>query len=193
MIDAIVNILFESPLKLALLLFFVLLICLILWRRQRTDRTRRALLVALGVSLVLMIVQGWVTTDREQIRQIIDQLGNAVAQKDMAVIGAYIDPAYALHGRDHDQVLSRIDAALRRTDVDAPYLYNVKVTTDHDRGQANLTSIASVVLDGSSLGQIVSAWQLEFVERPAGWRVTGIDPVKVQGQSVGSLWDPVLP
>jgi hypothetical protein len=193
MIDAIVNVLFESPLKLAPLLFFVLLICLILWRRRRTDGARRALLIALGVSIVLMIAQGWITTDREQIRRIIDQLGDAVAQKDMALISAYIDPAYALDGRDRDQVLSRIHAALRRTDVDAPYLYNVRITTDQDRGQASLTAISSVVLDGSSLGQIVSAWQLEFVERPDGWRVTGIDPVKVQGQNVASLWDPVLP
>lgn len=193
MIDTIVNILFESPLKLTLLLFFVLLICLIMWRRRRTDGARRALLIALGVSIFLMIVQGWITTDREQIRRIIDQLGDAVAQKDMALISAYIDPAYTLDGRDRDQVLSRIDAALRRTDVDAPYLYNVKITTDHGRGQASLTAIASVILDGSSIGQIVGAWQLEFVERPDGWRVTGIDPVKVQGQNVASLWDPILP
>ncbi len=193
MIDAIVNILFESPLKLALLLFFALLICLILWRRRRTDGTRRALVIALGVSIVLMILQGLITTDREQVRQIIDQLADAVAQKDMVVISAYIDPAYALDGRDRDQVLSRIDASLRRADVDAPYLYNVKVTTDHGRGQASLTAISYVILDGTSRGQIVSAWQLEFVERPDGWRVTGIDPVKIQGQNVASLWDPILP
>jgi len=193
MIDAIVNILFESPLKLALLLFFVLLICLILWRRRRTDGARRALLVALGVSIVLMILQGLITTDREQIRQIIDRLADAVTRKDMAVISAYIDPAYALDGRDRDRVLSRIDGSLERTDVDPPYLYNVKVTTGDGRGQASLTAVCHVVLDGSLLGQIVSAWRLEFIERPDGWRVTGIDPVKVQGQNVGSLWDPVLP
>jgi len=193
MLDAIVNILFESPLKLALLLFFVLLICLILWRRRRTDGGRRALLVALSVSIILMILQGLITTDREHMRRIIDQLAHAVTQEDMAVISAHIDPAYALDGRDRDQVLSCIDASLRRADVDAPYLYNVTVTTDHDRGQASLTAISHVILDGDSLGQIVSAWQLEFVKRPDGWRVTGIDPVKVQGQKVGSLCDPILP
>ena len=69
----------------------------------------------------------------------------------------------------------------------------MRITTDQDRGQASLTAISQVILDGSSLGQIVSAWRLEFVERPDGWRVTGIDPVKVQGQNVASLWDPILP
>ena len=193
MIDLIVNILFESPLKLALVLFFAVLICLIVWRRRRTDRTRWVFLAAVGASTILVIVQGLITTDREQIRHVIDQLRNAVSRKDVAIISAYVDPEYALHGRDRDQVLLRIDAALRRTDVDTPYLYNVRITTDQNRGEASLTAISSVVLDGTSLGQIVSAWQLEFVERPDGWRVTGIDPVKVQGQNVASLWDPILP
>ncbi|HUW82323.1 MAG TPA: hypothetical protein VMZ31_05925 [Phycisphaerae bacterium] len=193
MIDLIVNILFESPLKLALVLFFVLLICLIVWRRRRTDRTRWVFLAAVGASIILVIAQGLITTDRERIRHVIDQLRDAVAQKDVAIISAYVDLEYALHGRDRDQVLSRIDAALRRTDVDTPYLYNVRITTEQDRGEASLTAISNVILNGTSLGQIVSAWRLEFVRRPSGWRVTGIDPVKVQGQNVRSLWDPILP
>jgi hypothetical protein len=188
-IDSLKHVLFESPLKLGLVLFFVLLGCLSVWRRRRTARSREVFLLAAAASLGLLTVQGLVKTDRERIRHVIDDLARAVDQQDAAVVLGYIDPQYDLQGHTREELEALVRDRLRRIDVDQPLLHNVQIRTVGDRGDARLTALARVVLDQTPVGYVVSVWDLQFRRRPNGWKVSLVDPVAIQGQPAGSLWD----
>jgi hypothetical protein len=190
LIDLLKQVLLESPSKLALLVFFWLLVCLIAWRRWRTDRARRVFLWAALVSVVLFALQALVTTDREQIRNVIEELADAVAKQNLPVVISHIDPDCTITGRsgDHD-AHAVVQAQLRRIGADEPFLRNVTINTTGDDARVSLTAFCRPVVDGEPVGFSSSVWRLQFRRRSGEWKVVGIKLITIGGHPAAGLWE----
>ncbi len=193
MIDLLKQVLLESPPKLALLVFFGLLLCLIAWRRWRTDRARRVFLWAALASVVLFVLQALVTTDREQIRNVIEELADAVAQQNLSVVISHIDPDCRIIGRPGDRdAHTVIEAQLRRIAADEPFLRNVTINTAGDDARVSLTAFCRPVVDGEPIGFISSVWRLQFRRQRREWKVVGIEAVTIGGHPAAAMWEIAL-
>jgi len=189
LIDLLKQVLLESPLKLALLVSFGLLACLIAWRRRRTDQTRRVFLWAALASVVLFALQALVTTDREQIRNVIEELADAIDKHNISVVISHIDPNCRIIGRLANQdAHAVIEGQLKRIDADEPFLRNVTINTTGNDARVSLTAFCRAVVDGEPVGFISSVWRLQFGRRSHEWKVVAIEPVTIGGHPAAGLW-----
>lgn len=187
MIGLLQAILFERPLVQGIILFFVVLSCLMVWRRYQTDRAKRVFLGSLMTAAILITLQAVITTDREAIRHTIDTLTDAVDRADTDTVVGMIDAEFQANGWTAEQASHEITRALKRIQVDDPFIQRLVIATNGDRGTAELTVYCRVTSTDIPFDTVVSSWRLTLRRRAVGWLLDGAQPVKINAQPIGSL------
>ncbi|MBN1490949.1 MAG: nuclear transport factor 2 family protein [Phycisphaerae bacterium] len=181
------TLLFESPWQLGSLCFVVCAVLLVLWRRTGSAGRRQAFLIALAVSALLLMVQSLVTTDREAIIALLNELADAVAEPDLERIESAIDAEYADGRHDRNSLMARIRAALQRRMVERPSLSGFEVVVNGDAATAEFRASCDVRSGNSLVSRLPSRWRVEFIRRGEDWMVRSIDVLEVGLQNVGGF------
>jgi hypothetical protein len=189
-VDLVEIILFESPVR--LLVGFACVIAVVWVYGTRTEHSRRvvaaiALLVVLCI--VMLIVQSAVVTDREAIRQTIDDIVDAAERGDAAFILSRIDAGYGGDGFDRKEISEWIDRALRIVKVSGVSLVGVDIDTQISPPSVEIRSHSLIEVRNAYTGPVFSTWRLEFANNPQGWKISRITPIAIGQRSVQGIRD----
>ncbi len=170
---------FESPLALALLAGFVNFWLLVHWRRSGKPRP---LLVGLGVTVVLFIVQAWVETPREAVRRIVGELERAVEHRQIEPFERYLAGSFVAGSLGRETFIETVRAVLPELDVFVLLRQKLDVVAV-DRGQV----VATVYYVGNARygdqGGAFKAWfDFRFGQIDGRWRIVAIDRFAVNDQ-----------
>lgn len=185
--DFLTNLLFESPLKFGALAILVCGTLLVMWRRTGSDGRKNAFLGALAISLVLLVVQSVVVTDRETITGLLCELASATEKPDLAAIEGALDDTYALGPLTRKTVMPAIQAKLTRNAIERPRLWNFTIDVRGDEATAHFNASCDLRTEGALFPTTLSEWRVKLVRRETGWKIQAIEALRIAGLGAGGL------
>jgi len=141
-------------------------------RRWMTTRSRRMVWMTLAICGVLIVVQRWVVTDREAIRQTIETMAGDVNEGDVASLGKNFDDRIVLGGiRGKEAVLKYAYLMLQQYDVNNARVSGFRI--DLMGGQATITFQAVADIRGGPAESYRTPlkWKMTMTRTDAGWKV----------------------
>ncbi len=176
--DWLVWLLFESFPALGALLFVVLFVLLVHWRR--TGRSR-SLLIGLAIARVLLVTQKLVVTQREHARLILANIERDLIAAKADALETALSPEFAAEGLDRQQFLDLVHNRLHRLAIKDLSLWSLN-TTESAADRFSVTAVyhSEVNIDGMR-GDLPSTWQITFVRGPDGWKISGVRCVALPG------------
>jgi hypothetical protein len=164
----------ESLPALAVVLGTTLFVLLVYWRRTGRGRP---LLVGLGVSVLLLVVQTLVVTPREHALRIMAGIErDLVAQRTDTLERTLAGDFEFASGRAGFLDLVRA----RMEQIQVRYLRHLWLTqVDADQREAVVKIAYQADVTGHYSGSVFSTWQLRFVNTPEGWRIHAIKCVNI--------------
>jgi hypothetical protein len=170
--DWLVYLLFESPLQLMAVLILLESILLTWWWFRADRRAGIAMIGLLLVGAVMLIVQHVVVTDREKIRQLLEDLALAVDSEDVRAFAAHIDEEYNADGLDKARLIERVATAFKEVKIDDVKLVNTKIKIEDDTATVNLRAHARVRGGDLPYEYHLSFWEVKLARRGPDWKVT---------------------
>lgn len=184
------QILFESPLKLAVLVFLPVVVTSWVWFVRQTPRSRNAMLATMALGAALFGLQAAVVTQREVLIDLCHKLATMTEEGNIDGIGRCLDETFQAEGLDRAAMLTRIERALHQYRPEESRLSGFDFTFDgEDRATVTFNVFCRI-----STGQMIehgvpSRWRLTLLRRPAGWRVNCIEALPTALSPIGSLRD----
>lgn len=175
--------LFESVTALGALLGTILFVLLVYWRR---GGSARPLLVGLGVTAILLIVQSVVNTPREQAKRVLGAIVDDLIKGQATALAAALAPDFVADDGsqrtlDRAKFLDYIGRRLERVDVTYAYQTQLDVTeSDGERFTVNAGYLSDVVIDQFS-GTFRSRWLITFRRGDSEPQIVNIRPDFVDG------------
>jgi|GEM_PF-1002172 len=171
---------FESPLALSAVLGLLLFGLLAYWRRG--GRGRYAL-VGLGVTVVLLTLQGLVVTRREHADRILRSIEKElVASRVDALAAALAEDFDAGAGLDRQAFLDLVDQQLARVRIRWLDRMGLRVR-ESERESFNVVASYRADVDWREFaGSIPSEWLITFGRRAKRWQITAIRPLSLAGE-----------
>jgi hypothetical protein len=169
--ETVKELLFERPLAIYVALFFAEAICLMVLWRLRSRRALAAALAPLVLGAVVYILSSVVVTEHKRLMMALDSLRDAVVAGDTDAASTWIDDTYEDRQHDKRSALAAIRVAAGM--ITAVNIDQVKAQLQD--GKAEMTDLKAIAQVRSSLGSDVPLtmhWQLWWVRRPVGWRLT---------------------
>ncbi|HRX87162.1 MAG TPA: nuclear transport factor 2 family protein [Phycisphaerae bacterium] len=160
----------ENPYVLIPLLLIGTYACFVAWLRRRTPRAKRVLLVAVLLCVALPIVQQLVVTDREQIRAVCDEIGDAVEAGDVDAILAHTANDFQMYEIDREHLAERARRAIEHYRPKDIHISGFRVEVDGDRATVHYRSRCTVTGD-VPVGAVVLEWKAVFVRVDGEWRL----------------------
>jgi len=188
-LDSLVELLLESPYRLAILCALGCLVLLVLWRRTLSAARRKAFLAGVSVSAILLLLQAIVVTDRERIIALMNGLAEAVIEPDFERIERAIDPEYDDGRRTKSALMALIRDRLSGTTVERARLYGFEVDVRGERATTRFRAMSSGRVGDTPVVNIPSAWQVDLIRRGRQWTITAIRPTRVNLRDAGDLDD----
>lgn len=164
------------------------LICMTMYYQRRTLFWRRATIFSPPMFLLLLVINALVVTDREAIRNTLDEIIRACQDADMTAMRRLFDDSFdAGRGCERDQALARIERALEHVRVGQVQFMTLQIEPPN----VKVESFCRVFVRPSDeqLALVKSSWTLEFVKRPNGWRLLRATPVTIMDHPVQHLID----
>lgn len=178
MTDFLVRLLFEDLWLLLLFEAIAVAISLAIYRRRLTRRSRIGVYVVLAISIVQIIVQHSVVTDREALTALVQTLAQAVEDGDVPTIADALTDGMALDGeyvgsvRGKEAVVSRAMDLLQRFDVNEAHISGLVAKVTGDTATVRFQSVADIRGgQDTPVYQAPAFWRLECVRTPDGWKV----------------------
>lgn len=173
------RILFEDLAVLLMIEFVVLMSVLAVHRRRMTPRTRRAVWITLACCAALIALNHLVTTDSERIVETVSAMAKAVDEGDVPAIADRLDDEFHYRNWDRDGFVGELNNKLQRWRIDEAKVGRFEIRIDGDVATASFR--ASCDWKGSSDSQagVASAWTLELIRRPGGWKLRRVVSAKV--------------
>ena len=169
-------VLFESPMALGAICVLALFGLLVHWRRSLNPRP---LLVGLVLAIVLFVVQAIVVTDRERARLVMRPIELGLAREDAAPLAAALAPAFAAGDRDRAAFIDYVNGQLQRFDLHTVRLLRVTVE-ESGGGRFVATLFYAADLSGEDYnGTLTSLWRITFEQTGGGWKIWGIEPLRI--------------
>lgn len=168
-------VLLESPLALGILSSLVLFTLLVY--RAQTGNQRPAL-VGIVVMGILFAIQMAITTNREQVRLILDGVVGDVLKGVTTNLRASLSDSFEINGLDADEFCDLVD---QRYKIVRPiYVREVALEVD-DSQEGVLKARVSYWHDVRLVKQGMNAttnshWLLELIESDSGWKINRITP-----------------
>ncbi len=146
------------------------------WLRKRTPGSRKALLVGLLVCIVLPVIQKLVVTQREQVKNVCQELVDATEQGDVDAIARRVAPEFAVREIDRDRFLEGVKSVLTSSRVENPSMHSFKVTVEDDKAEVTfVVSCRIVTREGMEPG-VVSSWRVIFQRVGEEWLLIYAEP-----------------
>jgi hypothetical protein len=170
------RILFESPILFSAVWFPLQVALLVVWSKTRTTSTGRLVWVGLGLLPTVLVIQKFVTTQREQIIERCQEMALLVENGNLPAIGSCLAPEFAAEGLDADAFLERIEHTLARYSVENARLTRFAVTFDA-AGEALADFVASgnVRDEESILDRVTARFIVTFRRCDNGWMVARVE------------------
>lgn len=171
----------ESTVALGVLLGLMNFFLLVYWRR--TLRVR-PLLVGMGLSVLLLVVQEVVVTRGEHVDRILSAIERDVERGQNNDLAGVLLPAFQAGRMDRDAFLAFVDEWQSRTEV--RFLRRATVAFVEERAGWIAVEVgyqADVAAERYN-GWLGSRWRIEFGRGGEGWGIGAIDPIRVAGQDV---------
>jgi hypothetical protein len=170
--------LFEDWRPLGAVLFVVDFALLVYWRRSGKVQP---LLIALGVTVVLLVLQVLVVTRREYALRIMAGIEHDVVTAHTDALAESLAPGFRAGNMDRDEFVAFVrrqydkvrvrevncsSFRVRRSEAD-----EFVVAADY-QGEITVTEYA---------GLIRTRWEITFVRVEGGWQISAIEPVYIDG------------
>jgi hypothetical protein len=145
--------------------------------------------VALGLALVVVVIEWLWVTDNERIEQVVYELRQAVLSSDTNRVLSHMAPnVQYLHGEtalSEDMTRALIRENLSRARFESVWIGDLQISSGHQsrRGKAEFRVFTRGHLDSPGAlegGTAVTTWSLGFQETtPSVWKVNRISPVSI--------------
>lgn len=163
----------ENGLAIAVIGGLATTLTLVFFMARRTGGSLSALAAAVGATLVLLAIEWFVQTDREQIASAAEQAYRAVEANDVNGVLAVIDPTATTMRTDVQTLMPMIKVEKART------LGTVEIAIDDTTNPPTATSSSKAYLDGvhgKSAARVAYFNQqvdLHWVKRDGQWLLDG--------------------
>lgn len=191
--DTLKWVLLESRLALGGLLFVINFFLLVHWRRGGRPMP---LLIALGVSVVLLVVQGLVETHREAAGDVMQRIERDVEKGDVATLASVLAPQFSTQAlREPLDRTTFLDWARGQLGaIRVNWLIRSPIEITADRG-AQFTIAVTYTADVSIRdysGPVKTRWAISFERISDQWMITRIDLLEFNNKPV-SEWRNLRP
>ncbi len=176
--DSLIWLFFESTLALGGCLVLLLFVLLVHWRRGGRPRP---LQIALGLAVLLLLVQALVVTRREHAGRILSRIEKDVVASRTGAIAAALSTRFhvAEPEMDRDKFLELVRRAMRRVDVHTLTQRGLKIQASaSDTFEISVTYWADVSTP-EYRGMTPSRWKIVFVREEGGWRILTVEPIEL--------------
>jgi hypothetical protein len=197
--DTIRAFLFESPLFVLGVSVVALVIALAAHRRGHVQGARRALLITVGATAGLLLLQTLVVTDREALEALVVQLADNADEGDVAAIGTQVDPAGVELGSGQSAkhctkagFLSACNVGLQRYRIDKPSVGAIRVEIAGPEATVSFRVTCDIQQGQASEWRMPSFWTVGCVKGPEGWKLRQISKAQMGIEGFASSLD-ILP
>jgi len=172
------RLLFEGPVRLAIVLVVAVFLLIVIWSRVRSRATGRMVGAGIAAIPLLLAVNHLVVTPREALIELCGKLAGLVDEGQGSAVAAYLSDDFEAGGLDRDAFIDRLEDRLKRFRVDDPRLsgFDVSLPTPND-GLAEFDVACSIRSVDAFLDRVLTRWKLTFRRRGDRWRVVRIDAV----------------
>jgi hypothetical protein len=181
---------FESTAALASVLGVVLFVLLVVWRRSGKARP---LVIGVAVSAVLLSLQGFVVTRKEQATRILDSIESDLVHGHADALAAALTPDFeteqrsgrALNRRDFLELVAQ---RLQRTRIG--WINRSGLQTGESRPDHFVVTVAYMAeaYVENFGGVFRSRWTITFARSPEGWRIQHIRADEIEGLGNEPAW-----
>lgn len=178
----------ESTAALGVTVFIALFWLLVHWRRSGNVRP---LLIGLAVSIVLLIIQALVTTQREHADQILGRIERDVRQARSSALAEALAPDFISVSLKRDPFLALVNERLQHIAIRWLHRTSLELEPEGAGFVARAGYLAEVSFDNDA-GGFASQWTFHFAQRDGRWRITAIDLPKIANRSFND-WTEVRP
>ncbi len=182
--EPITRLLFEQPYLQGLIVGLALLVAVAGWWWARFDppaakRWGMATLIILVLGAVGQVTARYVTTDRERIRGVFEQVRAAVANEDVAGLLAVTDQSLVADGRDRDQFERWLDGLFKRVTIEDPKIRKAEITlSGSESARATIAGLATIEVEGFKR-PVAATWQFDLVKQGSDtWKIVTLKPVE---------------
>lgn len=165
---------FEDPFWLYGLLVLVEGVLLVIWRRQRTQRSALRLLVPPALAALIFAVATLVVTDRERITAAAHEIAKDVTAGQTTVLEKYLDKDFhmTLNGKPLGKAgtLERARKAMSKSRITKVEIKRLQIEVSG--GTATLRMITAIRVEGGGFrGGVPLVWNLRWIKRGRSWRI----------------------
>ena len=184
--DQLKELLFERPATIYIVLGAVEIVVLAVWAWRRTARCGWATLAAPVLAVVVGLIAHYVQSDGEKIAAILD---GAIANIEAGKVDAAaecLDSKFAVPDRQgrpipKDRYVEMARRTLTRWPVERVVLRRRETEVS---GGSAVTELETTIIGKSGEGINKATWELTWIRRREGWRVTAIKAVAPQWLAV---------
>jgi hypothetical protein len=170
--------LFESFPALAAALFTADFILLVIWRRSARAKP---LLIGLGLSVVLLTVQGLVVTRREHAARLLRTIERDLVAAKTTGLAAALANDFRSGQMDKEQFLALVARQCERVRISTLHRSQLEIRQSQpERFVAEAAYLADLRSDLVN-GWIRSRWELTFADAPDGWCIVSIRAMYIDG------------
>ena len=171
-------VLFESVGALGAVLGTGLFVLLVIWRRGGNVKP---LLIGVGLSVVLVVVQGLVVTPRERAGGILDEVQAGLLDSRVGPLEAVLSPMFAAGDLDRAAFVRNVGQVLQDIRIERLNRTKLEVVASEAGRLEVLATFFSVHTGGQLAGPHKTRWVFVFVERAEGWVIDEIVCEEVDG------------
>lgn len=146
-------------------------IVLAVYRRRSPSRSRLPLVVALAICALLIGIQSYVQTDREQIESAVEQMARAIDEGDVPTLGEHLDRDFQDRNLDKAAWLQDVRQRLQRWRIDEARVGRFSTEVQGDTATVVFAASCDWRGPGESQSAVNSTWKLGFIHRDDGWKL----------------------
>ncbi len=170
--------LFEDWRPLSAVLFIACFAFLVHWRRSQKVRP---LLISLAVSIALLILQSVVVTRREHALRLMAGIEQDVLTARTDALATALAPSFRAGNMGRDDFLAFVRRQYDRVRVHSVNCSSFRIQAS----QADQFTVAAAYQGNISTPDYASVirtrWEITFVNGEAGWQISAIEPVYIDG------------
>ena len=156
--DTIKTLLFEDPTAIYVGAIFAELILAVLWLKLHDRRLVYVAVAPAVLALASGLTARLVVTDRERVRQSLQELAAAIQNRDPDAVGRLIDPDYNNGTYTRASFMERAEMTLRRFDITKVQVVQVTIQTQDDQATVTMRANVQTAIMGDN-----SDWQTDWL------------------------------
>ena len=182
------RLLLESPYLLIPVWLIVQFILVALWSHLRRRWCARLVWVGFAALPLLLLLQHFVVTPREQIITLCRELAEFVEDGDLMAIRARLSPDLDAEGMDRDELIDLAERTLTRYHVTHARLSGFEVSFPaHGPATAQFKATCEPVTQEEFLDRVLTAWRIQLRRTAGGWEVIRIEMRETPFSPLSSL------